>query len=208
MAYEVTDSELIEACAIAASVVHGRHRHWSNVDRDDIAQELWIFANKKRVKISEWLDPEQDPSDVRRGQHALHKSLIRQGDRYCRTQKARLAGYETHDEAFYPMAVVEDLLPQAWEDPHEVTAPITEGPKQPSSPSEGGNYLVSLFDVRRALHALPDEERQILELRYSDNMPMGDIAEIIGVSRTTVERRVKRAVKSITVFLGGESPWR
>ena len=80
-------------------------------------------------------------------------------------------------------------------------------PKPPSSPAEGGNYIVSLFDVRRALRAIPEGDRNLIELRFKDGLSIAQMALLFDTSRATVERRIRRAIRVMSEYLGGKSPW-
>lgn len=48
--------------------------------------------------------------------------------------------------------------------------------------------------VERLLEQLPDRERQIVELRFFENMTQSEIAEIVGVSQMHVSRLLRRSV--------------
>ena len=198
---------VIVLCSEIGNTLGRKYKQSTIVDGEDIRQELWMWAAKRPAKIAQWLNPDQDEEDYRRGENALRKSLYRQGDRFCRTAKARRAGYEPRDEAFYTEALLDDLLPEAWSELHEVGKHHEEGPRSVSNPSEGGNFVTSLIDVRVGLSKLDKWDFEILAARYRDGVHPQDMAEDLGVSRTTVDRRVRKALRALTNKLGGESPW-
>ena len=154
-----------------------------------------------------WLDNTQDELDQRRGWKATVKTLHRQADRLCRAEKARRIGYETRDEAYYPKSMVELLLPHIWDITDDIGQQHDEGPKPPSNPSEGGNRLASLFDVQRAVSKLDEQDRELVELRFRDEIILDDLASHFECSRTTIDRRIERVLDKIVELLGGESPW-
>lgn len=205
---EKLEQQIIECCAIAAHAVWNRNNNRIIADAEDIRQELWLWANNRREKIAAWLDPTQDPVDQRKGWNALRKSLTRQGDRFCRTQKARRAGYEPRDEAFYSEAMLDLLLPHVWTVIDDLGSHHDEGVKPPSNPNEGGNRIVSLFDVQVALSKLEAEDRQILVLRYREGYEPSELVHVMELSRTTVDRRLAKALRRLSNKLGGENPWR
>lgn len=206
---EVADIEqkVIEACAVAANLAYRRHNNGIILDRADIRQELFIWAWKRKDKLFGWLDEAQDEHDQRRGWKATVKTLQRQADKLCRIERARRIGYETRDEAYYPKGMISMLLPHIWDVVEDIGQQHEEGPKPPSNPSEGGNRITSLFDVQRAVAQLEPEERELIEFRYRDEIILDDLASHYEVSRTTVDRRIERALDKLVELLGGESPW-
>lgn len=206
MAAEVDDM-VAQAISVVAVQLHHKHRTTALADTDDIRQELWIWFHKHRQKVFEWVDKGQSEDEQDKGWHAFRKSLYRHGDRYLRTQKAKRLGYQTRDEAFYPEAVLDELLPHVWNITDDLGQGHDEGPKPPSNPSEGGNRIVSLFDVQVALKAADDEDKKLLMLRYRDGLEPSDLAKLFECSRTTIDRRLRRALKRLSETLGGESPW-
>jgi RNA polymerase sigma factor (sigma-70 family) len=205
---EDLEQQIIEYCAEIATVLGRKHHNTAIVEADDIRQELWMWASRRYDKIGAWLDETQDVDDLRRGQNALRKSLYRQGDKFCRTQKALRSGYQPRDEAFYPDALLDHLLPHAWTITDDIGSQHDEGPRPPSNPSEGGNRVTSLLDVQTGLSRLDKDDYNILYLRYNAGVHPEDIADEMGLSRTTVDRRLKRALRNLTNVLGGDSPWR
>lgn len=66
-----------------------------------------------------------------------------------------------------------------------------------------GNILESV-SLQKALSELPDEDRELLLLRYVNDVPVGVIAGILGVARTTVTRRLNRITGELRIKLGKE----
>ena len=54
-----------------------------------------------------------------------------------------------------------------------------------------------LHTVRIALERLPEEERELIFLRYTNEMPVAEIAEILGISRFAVYRQERRALEHL-----------
>ena len=57
--------------------------------------------------------------------------------------------------------------------------------------------------VRRALSCLSDEHRQVLLLRYMQELDYGEIAQVLDVSEGTVKSRINRAKLKLRELLGG-----
>lgn len=62
--------------------------------------------------------------------------------------------------------------------------------------------VVGRLTVRAALEALTDEHREVLLLRYANELGISQIAGILGISRFAVSRRLKAAEKSLRELLG------
>lgn len=69
----------------------------------------------------------------------------------------------------------------------------------PSS-SAGEEHLA----IADAISRLDEEEQLVLELRYDQDLPVMQIAEVLGISRFSVRRIEKRALANLEKELGGE----
>ncbi len=56
--------------------------------------------------------------------------------------------------------------------------------------------------LRQALKTLTQEEREMLALRYGSELPMGDLAKLLGMSRFALRRRINSALEKLRVQLG------
>lgn len=63
------------------------------------------------------------------------------------------------------------------------------------------NAIVDKLHVKQALDKLPDEERELLILRYVNDEPMSEICKLTGISRFAVYRRLKEAKSRLSVLL-------
>lgn len=64
--------------------------------------------------------------------------------------------------------------------------------------------LVTVLAIRNALQELGEEERELILLRYVNEVPVEIIGKIYGISRFTVYRRTKEALKFLKEKLGEE----
>lgn len=65
---------------------------------------------------------------------------------------------------------------------------------------------IEKMEIRKALELLPDEERELLILRYANEEPLSVICELTGISRFAVYRRIKEAKSTLEILLKrGES---
>ncbi len=64
--------------------------------------------------------------------------------------------------------------------------------------------VVMAMAVRKAMDALEDEEREVLLLRYVNQVPVGTMGKILGTSRFSAYRMTKSALKRFREALGKE----
>ena len=58
-----------------------------------------------------------------------------------------------------------------------------------------------LQEVKNALQELPESEREILVLKYLEELTAQEIAEVLGTTERTVWRRHSRAIERIGLIL-------
>lgn len=71
-------------------------------------------------------------------------------------------------------------------------------------PDKDGPNLETWMEVHEAVQALPDEEREIVNLLFYEDLTQGEAAELLGVSRRTVIRRWNSARFLLDQLLEGE----
>jgi len=75
-----------------------------------------------------------------------------------------------------------------------------EGEAEPS----GGTFedrIVRGADLRAALRRLPAQQREVLVLRYYLDLPIGEVATVIGAPEGTVKSRINRALAAMRPHL-------
>ena len=195
---------LEEATDVASQVARVVHRKYSvYFDVADVRQELLAWVWRRESKVKEWLNHDQDPEDYKGGVRQLGKTLTRQAEKYCRRVKAQKLGYEIRDEQYYDPITLSELLPFVWGEVVDTKRHDGEKVSGAGNPAEGGNYVIQLFDVRRALAKLDEMDRDVLELKYEQNLTFAEIAEVLEVSDTTAHRKVEGATRRLHNQLGG-----
>jgi RNA polymerase sigma-70 factor (ECF subfamily) len=58
--------------------------------------------------------------------------------------------------------------------------------------------------VRAALDALPERDREVLVLRFLEDLPTAEAAAVLGVGEGALKMRVVRALQRLRELLGGE----
>ena len=64
-----------------------------------------------------------------------------------------------------------------------------------------------MYDIRNALKYLPIETYAMIRMHYEDFITLELIGEYFGVDKSTVSRKINTAIKQISKYLGGDSPW-
>lgn len=198
------------APSVARSIVN-RYGKW--VDRDDIKQECILWAMNRTAWVNEQLN-EPDTEKRKHNEQKLAWQMMRHVERYARREKAVRSGYQPGDEAFYQIATLATLLPF-------VIASVLDGtvlepaqemildgqPKGSSSPAEGGALLATLMDIKIKFTELEAEDKQILTLRYHEQMTLAQIGAVLECHATTADRRCDHALRALNNLLGGRSPY-
>ena len=73
-----------------------------------------------------------------------------------------------------------------------------------ADPSPGSGSADRLSAVRRAVRALPNEAREIVELKFDQGLTAVEIARVTGLSRFAVARRIGSALSDIREALASE----
>lgn len=68
------------------------------------------------------------------------------------------------------------------------------------------DHSIQKIYLSAAITALPDEQQEVLLLRYGQDLKVGEIAEILGLSRFQVMYRVRGALRQLKKVLKEESP--
>jgi hypothetical protein len=197
----IADKDLKNARAGAA-------RSWracrGYVELDDLIGEayLWLASNEK--KVDEWRE------EGKKGEHMIALSCYRKAQKFVAKERARRTGGEESDQTYYPVSLLEDLLPHVWSyDEWASSGVVNElAPSRMSRPSEGNNRLAMLADVAHVMRRLPAEERDLLRERFAGaGTPLSVMAEERDVHHSTIIRRIDNILSKMSDWLGGEPPW-
>lgn len=94
-----------------------------------------------------------------------------------------------------------------------VELPAEEVLAAPETSGESGGVYGEAFGkadaLRRALASLPADMREVLELRFDQELKLVDIARVLGISRFAARRRVDAALAALRAQMdvGGEESW-
>ena len=190
-----------------------QRRYKAFVEKGDLLQEAWAFVLSRAEQFNELLS---DENEVQRkwNEKRIAWQIRRNLERYARKEKAAKSGYQINDEAYYDTITIAQLLPFVIKSVVLDTALeqsqvlINDGtPKKPSAPSEGGNLLAMLVDIKKAYQKLEKEEQDILRLRYYENHTLQQLAEYLECHISTADRRCQTALRKLQNEIGGDSPF-
>jgi RNA polymerase sigma factor (sigma-70 family) len=203
---------IYELAPSVAYAVHRRYKHW--VEREDITQECIAWGVTRNAYITEQMSVE-DPKQLEHNQSRIAWQMKRAVERYARKEKANKSGYQINDEVYYQTFTLGQLLPfvitsiidgTVLEQMQEM---INDGqPRGSSSPSEGGNLLASLIDIKKCYLKLDQKDQELLRMRHYDNATLQQIASFLECAVSTADRRCSNALRRLQDELGGETPWR
>jgi len=193
------------------SLVHRRYRKY--VDRADLTQEAYAWLMTRVVYFNGLLEEESESIRLA-NQRRIGWQMKRAVERYARKEKATRSGYQTNDESFYDVITIAQLLPYVIASVVNDTAIeqaqnlVNDGtPRKPSAPSEGGNLLATLIDIKKSYELLDEDEQKILRLRYHENYTLQQLSEVIECAVSTADRRCGNALRKLLNLMGGESPY-
>ena len=193
------------------TLVHRRYRKY--VDRADLVQEAYAWLMTRVVYFNGLLEEENETVRLA-NQRRIGWQMKRAVERYARKEKATRSGYQTNDESFYDVVTIAQLLPYVIASIVNDTAIeqaqnlVNDGtPRKPSAPSEGGNLLATLIDIKKAYELLDEDEQKILRLRYHENYTLQQLSEVLECAISTADRRCGNALRKLLNFMGGESPY-
>lgn len=192
----------------ASKILTSRYRQW--VEYEDVQQEcyLWLLSNydkaqRYRAKYAE---------DPVRAERTVLKALRRNGERYCRKEKAAREGFWPEDEFFYSIPMVMKLLTlhfdPTWMMPGSV---VYDNVSSGKPASEGGNLIAMVADVGKAYERLSKHDRSLLERVYGGEYPVDEAiaSEALrwGINHNAADHRIRRVVGRVRAHLGGASPY-
>ncbi len=180
-------------------------RRYGMLERDDIAQELWVWFVAHPRKYKEWSELEQKDRDK-----LIAKSLRNAALKYCEKEKAKKVGYDTSDLYYYDVSVVEAFLPSIIAGTYAIPTSIQDLNAKFGSGNlaDGNNWLALRSDIAAAFDKLSDAKQNILRLRFSIDSPDWSLlAKDMDSTPDGARMKVQRAINSLTKNLGGWRPY-
>lgn len=181
-------------------------KRYSMIERNDIAQELWVWFVGHSDKYTEWLELEQRDRDK-----LVAKSLRNAALKYCEREKAKKIGYDISDLYYYDISVVEAFLPTIIGESYEIPTKIQDLNSKfgGGALSDGNNWLSLRSDIAAAFYKLNEVKQNILRLRFSVESPdWTELSKDMDSTPDGARMKVQRAINSLIKILGGWKPHR
>ena len=181
-------------------------RRYTMLERDDIAQELWVWFVGHPRKYKEWSALEQKDRDK-----LIAKSLRNAALKFCEREKSKKVGYDTSDLYYYDVSVVEAFLPSIIAGTYAIPVSIQDLNAKfgSGSLSDGNNWLALRSDIHAAFNKLSDAKQHTLVLRFSIDSPDWILlSKEMDSTPDGARMKVQRALNSLVKHLGGWKPYR
>jgi len=181
-------------------------RRYTMLERDDIAQELWVWFVGHPRKYKEWSALEQKDRDK-----LIAKSLRNAALKFCEREKSKKVGYDTSDLYYYDVSVVEAFLPSIIAGTYAIPISIQDLNAKfgSGSLSDGNNWLALRSDIHAAFNKLSDAKQHTLVLRFSIDSPDWVLlSKEMDSTPDGARMKVQRALNSLIKNLGGWKPYR
>ena len=180
-------------------------RRYTMLERDDIAQELWVWFVGHPRKYKEWSALEQKDRDK-----LIAKSLRNAALKFCEREKSKKVGYDTSDLYYYDVSVVEAFLPSIIAGTYAIPISIQDLNAKfgSGSLSDGNNWLALRSDIHAAFNKLSDAKQHTLVLRFSIDSPDWVLlSKEMDSTPDGARMKVQRALNSLVKHLGGWKPY-
>ena len=183
------------------------HRKYHMVEREDIAQELWMWFATHTRKLSEWI---KEFPEAKERDRLVAKSLRNAAYDYCFKEKAKIEGYDINDVFFYRKEFIKMLLPAVISgDQTKLQNIINLGVKNPKAPSEANDWMAYNADILKALEALDEKERTLVEEFYGNDLDGTTLHQEVLPEKSTARAammQANRALNKMVRSLGGFPP--
>lgn len=189
---------------IVVNVAAEYHKKYDMVELDDIKQSLYKWFLEHPNKLNDW-----EAIGHKDAKNLIYRSLRNEALDYCQKWKARVGGYEVSDLFYYEADVIEAMLPGILRGEMTVLPMLNLGKTgKPPAPSEGGNLMAMMVEIKSAYSKLSTEDRSILFYKYAESLDFGSIAaEMKLPSEDAARMRHNRAIRKLITRMGGFRPW-
>lgn len=168
----------------------------------DIRQELWLWFLTHPNKVKAW-----QALDEKQATKLISRSLRNAAKDYCQKEKARVVGYRVEDNYYYDRQVLEILLPAVLRGDSTAPSMVDLGfTSTRKVASEGGNWFAMMSDIEKAMKKLPEEQTNLIYLRFGDGLDNSGLASELKISDDAARMRINRAVNHLLNLLGGSRP--
>lgn len=186
------------------SVATEYSKRYKMLERNDIAQELWMWFLTHVDKYVKWSELEQKDKDK-----LIARSLRNAAITYCEYEKSKKIGYDMSDLYYYNPSVVEAFLPSIISESYEIPTKIQDLNFKfgKGDTTDDNNWLSLRSDIATAYYKLTEAKQNVLRLRFSIDSPDWSLLAYDMQSTPDGARmKVQRAISSLIKNLGGWRP--
>lgn len=194
----MTPEEIEEVQPLVSGVGITLARMYQMLERADLEQECWVWAITHPKKFREYL------AEAEWGK--MRRAMTNSARRWAEGERAAASGYSPDDVYWYSITELGVLLGAALDPYGAQVGRQDDEPARGGDPAVAGNWTALLTDVRIAYDALSTEDRTLLAIRHRDGLLDREIAQSYGVTTSTVDRWLKRALRRLQDQLGGPRP--
>lgn len=203
--YSFTDADHA-AVASATKILFSRYRQY--VEYADVQQSLYLWILSNTLKVERW----RTEYSEKHAERTLVKALRRNGEQYCRSEKAEKSGYSVEDEFFYSIPMIADLLQLSFDEDWMVPKGKDYTEPDVSGRAATENVVAMVADVGQGFNTLPEPDKELLRFVYDGSTLVNDaIAQKSlewGITWSAANSRIRRVLGRLRASLGGENPWR
>ncbi len=183
---------LVDRAAIATT-----HKWPSYVSKDDVSQEIWIWALSRQKSIEKAFLTEDWEAKV-------YSTMLRAASEAASKEDRETNGYSKDDTYVYSAAVIETLLDSAftYED-WQSFATFGDGqPRAKGQVNETGDYVAMMSDVKSALAEIKKEYREVLYYRHGEHETFEEAGLTLGITKDGAKKRHTAAINALRGKLG------
>lgn len=185
---------------IAEKIARLMGSKWSAVEIEDLTSHLCLWMLEHYHKVTQYREDEG-------GEGKLWVALRREAQRFAVKEQIHRSGGLLDDNQSYSLKEVLTALPlifdsSSWPQTTVAQNPFSGAPVAHQHSSEAGLALVLLSEVSAAFKKLPTGHREVLAMRFRDDMKLHEIAAVYDISHQAADKRVQRAIKALHMALG------
>lgn len=184
-------------------------KRWTNLqDWSDWRQDGWE-AILKHPSI--YLKARDLDDDDQAGKYII-SCLLNELGQVAQKLRGSKDGWSPSDQAYYTTDLIAAALPYALaEDPamwtmQDAQPDPDELQRGGGDPAKGGTRLAVALDIQQAYSKLEPQDAALLRQYYINRHTQQDLAQLYGVARVTIQRRLDAALGMMQADLGGGRP--
>jgi RNA polymerase sigma factor (sigma-70 family) len=193
----VTEGELKLAEKVAAKMAS----RWQVVETEELTSHLYLWLMENLTALKRWRGEDG-------GEGKLFVSLRREASKFCVTETEHRINRRINDNPAYPVDMLERALPFLFEEVGFSSVPVNPVTEQPTQVANNvGLAQAILADLRAAYYGMPLEVREVIAWRFRDGLTYEEIGELSNLTKDGAKKRVQRALRRLSEYLGSESEW-